>query len=238
MQTFLPYPDFEQSARALDPKRLGKQRVETIQVVRALTRPDYGWQNHPAVLMWRGHEEALGRYGFVCCEVWCELGFGDTCAQTIAQDLRASGVARVRTQDELAAAGAAPVAGRRGAAPQPPVGAAAQGPRVLRAAVRRRAGRPAVRVAGQVGGRGRGRATPRRECRPASAASAREARRGGGATATPSQPGGQEGVADATRQRGEAVGSRRVADVTRVVERRPAGRPWGPPLWSGRHPVR
>ena len=51
VQTFLPYPDFERSARTLDPKRLGKQRVETIQVVRALTRPGYGWANHPAVLM-------------------------------------------------------------------------------------------------------------------------------------------------------------------------------------------
>jgi hypothetical protein len=63
MQTFLPFPDFERSARALDTKRLGKQRVEVIQVVRALTRSGYGWGNHPAVLMWKGHEEALGRYG-------------------------------------------------------------------------------------------------------------------------------------------------------------------------------
>ena len=108
MQTFLPYPDFERSARTLDPKRLGKQRVETIQVVRALTRPGYGWANHPAVLMWRGFEEALGRYGFACCEAWTELGFGDTCALTIATDLRAAGVDTVRTQPELAAADALP----------------------------------------------------------------------------------------------------------------------------------
>ena len=108
VQTFLPYPDFERSARALDAKRLGKQRVETIQVVRALTVPGYGWATHPAVLMWKGFEEALGRYGFVCCEVWLELGFGDTCAATIGGDLRRSGVGHVRTQDELAAAGALP----------------------------------------------------------------------------------------------------------------------------------
>lgn len=108
MQTFLPYPDFEQSARTLDAKRLGKQRVETIQVVRALTRPGCGWAHHPAVLMWRGNEEALGRYGFACCEVWTELGFGDTCALTIATDLRTVGIAEVRTQEELAAAGALP----------------------------------------------------------------------------------------------------------------------------------
>ena len=108
MQTFLPYADFERSARVLDAKRLGKQRVETIQVVRALTQPGYGWANHPAVLMWKGFEEALGRYGFTCCEVWVELGFGDTCAATIGADLRAYGVEQVRTQEELAAAGALP----------------------------------------------------------------------------------------------------------------------------------
>ncbi len=108
VQTFLPYADFERSARVLDTKRLGKQRVETLQVVRALTRPDYGWQNHPAVLMWKGFEEALGRYGLTCCAAWTELGFGDTCASTIVTDLRAAGIDSLRTQPELAAAGALP----------------------------------------------------------------------------------------------------------------------------------
>lgn len=108
VQTFLPYPDFAASARALDQKRLGKQRVEAIQVVRALTVADYAWRNHPAALMWRGFEEALGRYGFACCEAWLELGFGDTCAATIAADLATAGVRTVRTQDELAEAGALP----------------------------------------------------------------------------------------------------------------------------------
>ncbi|CAA9390586.1 MAG: hypothetical protein AVDCRST_MAG32-2288 [uncultured Nocardioides sp.] len=108
MQTFLPYADFERSARALDPKRLGKQRVETIQVVRALTVEGYGWAHHPASLMWKGFEEALGCYGLVCCDVWTRLGFGDTCAATIAADLRAAGVLEIRSQQELAAAGALP----------------------------------------------------------------------------------------------------------------------------------
>lgn len=108
VQTFLPYADFDRAARVLDPKRLGKQRVETIQVIRALTRPGYGWANHPAVLMWRGYEEALGRYGSTCCHVWSELGFGDTCASTIVSDLRVAGVGTVRTQSELAAADALP----------------------------------------------------------------------------------------------------------------------------------
>jgi hypothetical protein len=108
MQTFLPYDDFERSARALDVRRLGKQRVEALQVVRGLTVEGYGWRHHPAVKMWRGAEEALGRYGITCCEVWVELGFGDTCAATIADDLAAAGVTAIRGQAELTAAGAVP----------------------------------------------------------------------------------------------------------------------------------
>jgi hypothetical protein len=108
VQTFLPYPDFERSARALDRRRLGKQRVECLQVFRGLTVPTYGWRHHPAVLMWRGHEEALGRYALTCCEVWTELGFGDTVAATLRAELTAAGVDRVRSQEELAEAAALP----------------------------------------------------------------------------------------------------------------------------------
>ena len=86
----------------LDPKRLGKQRVEVIQIVRALTRPTYGWQNHPAVLMWRGHEEALGAYGLAVVDEWCSQGRADTCADTIVADLAVAGVRRPRTQAQLA----------------------------------------------------------------------------------------------------------------------------------------
>ncbi len=108
MQTFLPWADFEASARALDPKRLGKQRVECIQVVRGLTVATYGWRHHPAVKMWRGHLEALGRYALTCCDVWVERGHGDTCAATLGADLAAAGVATIRSQAELADAGELP----------------------------------------------------------------------------------------------------------------------------------
>lgn len=108
MQTFLPYADFERSARALDPRRLGKQRVETIQVVRGLTVEGYGWRHHPAVRMWRGHLEALARYGLTCAEVWVGLGHADTTAATIAAEVAAAGVTTVRSQADLAAAGALP----------------------------------------------------------------------------------------------------------------------------------
>ncbi|WP_431909418.1 MSMEG_6728 family protein [Micromonospora carbonacea] len=109
MQTFLPYPDFLASARALDTRRLGKQRVEAIQVLRGLTRPGYGWRNHPAVKMWAGYEEALVRYGLDVCAVWCGPGRADTCAATLVADLAAAcGVTGVRTQAELADAGELP----------------------------------------------------------------------------------------------------------------------------------
>ena len=108
MQTFTPYADFEESMRALDTKRLGKQRVEVIQIVRALTIPGYAWSSHPAVLMWKGYEEALGRYGLTACAVWAERGFGDSCAATIVADLHAAGVTRIREYAELAGADALP----------------------------------------------------------------------------------------------------------------------------------
>jgi pyrimidine dimer DNA glycosylase len=108
MQTFTPYADFEQALRTLDLKRLGKQRVEVIQIVRALTVPGYAWSSHPAVLMWKGYEEALGRYGLTACDVWTERGFGDSCAATITADLRTAGIAEIRTFDELKGAGALP----------------------------------------------------------------------------------------------------------------------------------
>ena len=36
MQTFLPYASFEESAKVLDRQRLGKQRVECLQIFNAL----------------------------------------------------------------------------------------------------------------------------------------------------------------------------------------------------------
>jgi len=108
VQTFVPYADFARTAEVLDTKRLGKQRVEVIQIVRALTVPGYAWSSHPAVLMWKGYEEALGSYGLAMVEEWQRRGFGDTCAATIAADLAKVGVERLRSYPELAEAGALP----------------------------------------------------------------------------------------------------------------------------------
>ncbi|MET0729259.1 MAG: MSMEG_6728 family protein [Acidimicrobiales bacterium] len=108
MQTFLPYESFARSAEVLDHRRLGKQRVEVIQIVRALTVPTYAWKSHPAVLMWQGFEEALGRYGMEMVRVWCGRGFDDTCEGTILRDLATAGVRAPRSQAELAADSALP----------------------------------------------------------------------------------------------------------------------------------
>ncbi|MGH9265344.1 MAG: MSMEG_6728 family protein [Acidimicrobiales bacterium] len=108
MQTFLPYADFARCAAVLDLRRLGKQRVETLQILRAITVPGYGWRHHPAAKMWKGYEEALGAYGLAVCREWCRRGHTDTCDLKIRQELAGLGITAVRDQAELEAAGALP----------------------------------------------------------------------------------------------------------------------------------
>lgn len=79
MQTFVPYEDFEASARVLDDKRLGKQRVETKQILNVLYTGRKGaWSNHPATRMWAGHEGVLLDYQFAICAEWIRRGFKHT----------------------------------------------------------------------------------------------------------------------------------------------------------------
>ena len=80
MQTFVPYPDLRLSCQVLDDRRLGKQRVETYQILRALTWPEYAWKNHPAVRMWRGFVPALVEYGLENCREWVRRGYADSVA--------------------------------------------------------------------------------------------------------------------------------------------------------------
>lgn len=109
MQTFLPYSSFLETAAVLDDRRLGKQRVEALQVLRALTIADYGWQHHPVVAMWAGYEEALACYGLTVCRVWTESGKPDTCATTLRADLQAATeITAPRSQRELEGAGELP----------------------------------------------------------------------------------------------------------------------------------
>lgn len=105
MQTFLAYPDFERSAQVLDDRRLGKQRVETLQVLRALHLDGYGWSNHPAVTMWRGHTAALVSYGTAVVDEWEARGHADSTRHHIAEFVHPQ---PPRSQDELAASGELP----------------------------------------------------------------------------------------------------------------------------------
>ncbi|AKF11091.1 MSMEG_6728 family protein [Sandaracinus amylolyticus] len=105
MQTFLPYASFEESARCLDSLRLGKQRVEVLQILRASMLEDYGWQTHPVVCMWRGHEDALIAYGLAISDEWIRRGHRDTCLAQIAEF---STHRRPPTERELIERGAMP----------------------------------------------------------------------------------------------------------------------------------
>lgn len=85
MQTFLPYPDFAASARVLDQARLGKQRVETLQALRALVIPDYGWRQHPAIRMWMDYVPALTVYGLAMVSEWASRGHADSTSRLILE---------------------------------------------------------------------------------------------------------------------------------------------------------
>jgi hypothetical protein len=78
VNTFLPYADFVQTAKTLDYRRLGKQRVEAWQILSALRGLTKGWTNHPATNMWRGYERALCEYGIAICDEWIDRGYKDT----------------------------------------------------------------------------------------------------------------------------------------------------------------
>jgi hypothetical protein len=99
MQTFLPYPDFEATARVLDWRRLGKQRVECMQILNALHGTSKGWVNHPAVRMWRGYEDALETYQSFMIEEWVRRG--EKMRHTITLKTETMWLARDKTGKKL-----------------------------------------------------------------------------------------------------------------------------------------
>lgn len=72
MQTFLPFPHFIKSLKTLDNKRLGKQRVECLQML------NDQWANHPACVMWRGYHDALHSYAQTAVDIWVERGMNNS----------------------------------------------------------------------------------------------------------------------------------------------------------------
>lgn len=78
MNTFLPHDSLEDSVRVLDNKRLGKQRIEALQIYKALAGESAGWANHPAVKMWKGSEAFLLKYYNACISEWVRRGFNNS----------------------------------------------------------------------------------------------------------------------------------------------------------------
>ena len=88
MQTFLPYASFTASAKVLDRARLGKQRVEVLQLLKSIKNVEdgisiKGWVNHPCRKMWQHHSNALVSYGLAICLEWVKRGYKDTCFDKI-----------------------------------------------------------------------------------------------------------------------------------------------------------
>lgn len=88
MQTFLPYACYKESAKVLDYRRLGKQRVEVLQLLNSISTlkkglPVRGWSNHPCRKMWQKYSNSLVEYGLVICEEWKSRGYRDTCWEKI-----------------------------------------------------------------------------------------------------------------------------------------------------------
>ena len=77
MQTFLPYPNFKKSASVLDYRRLGKQRVEAMQIVNSIEKQT-GWKHHPIVKMWPPYVSALKVYCNVMINEWVRQGYNNT----------------------------------------------------------------------------------------------------------------------------------------------------------------
>lgn len=75
MMTFAPHSDVVECVKALDYRRLGKQRVEAYQIWRTLTGLSSGWRNHPAVKMWEGYTCFLAIYCNACIDEWIARGY-------------------------------------------------------------------------------------------------------------------------------------------------------------------
>lgn len=83
MQTFLPYQYFSECAEVLDRQRLGKQRVEVLQILNTILGKTSGWENHPIVKMWKDYPVSLCYYGIAICGEWVKRGYKDTCLEKI-----------------------------------------------------------------------------------------------------------------------------------------------------------
>lgn len=81
MQVFIPFPDIQKTARALDYRRLGKQRVEAWQLLEAMRHKaendlynangkKRGWLTHKCTIMWEPYAPYLAFYALLICAEW------------------------------------------------------------------------------------------------------------------------------------------------------------------------
>lgn len=85
MQTFLPCYDVLQSLQVLDNKRLGKQRVESWQIINTNESQSKAWKHHPAVLMWADYPDALKIYYNLSLSIWASRGYQNVKLQPFEQ---------------------------------------------------------------------------------------------------------------------------------------------------------
>ena len=83
MQVFSMHYDYHQTAKELDYRRLGKQRVESWQILNTIQKKKNGltkaaWINHPCIKIWYDCELALVNYSIAICEEWIRRGYKDT----------------------------------------------------------------------------------------------------------------------------------------------------------------
>jgi hypothetical protein len=75
VNTFCVSKDVDVCAKALDWRRLGKQRVEAKQIYDVVTGVKTGWRNHPACKMWMGYPDALAIYCNAMISEWIRRGY-------------------------------------------------------------------------------------------------------------------------------------------------------------------
>jgi hypothetical protein len=98
MQTFVPIAstNFADIAQVLDNKRLNKQALEGWQIMMNLLQLDpqgehrisKGWSNHPAVKMWKGHEQSLYDYIVAMTDEWILRGYKTTIKDKASETLK------------------------------------------------------------------------------------------------------------------------------------------------------
>ncbi len=75
--TFHPYADFKETFKVLDYRRLGKQRQEALQILKALLGLANHYKSQAAAKAWKGYESTLCIYGALCCDEWKQRGYID-----------------------------------------------------------------------------------------------------------------------------------------------------------------